>query len=127
MIVRSLCLITLVLLGTSLSACQREEKSGPVEKSGAKSGIVGKWEATLTRRSNGNETKMLWEFLPDGTFTAAPLEDPGTIVDKDTYQIIEGGQKVKIRSQLVDNATCIINGSSMSGETPEYLVKFMKL
>jgi len=43
------------------------------------------------------------------------------------YQIIEGGQKVKIRSQIVDNATCVINGSSMSGETPGYLVKFKKL
>jgi|SRR6266850_492559 len=127
MMARSLCLITFVLLALSVPACQRAAKSGLVGKGDAKSGLVGKWEATLTRRTNGNETKMLWEFLPDGTFTAAPLEDPATIVDKDTYQIIEGGQKVKIRSQLVDNAICVINGNTMTGETVEYVVKFTKL
>lgn len=127
MMLRWLCLAALVLLAFSLPACKGGAKSGLVGKGDAKSGLVGKWEATLTHRRSGNETKMLWEFFPDGTFTAAPLEDPTTIVDKDTYQIIEGGQGVKIRSQLVDNATLLIDGSSMKGATPEYLVRFTKL
>ena len=70
---------------------------------------------------------MLWEFLPDGTFAAAPLNDPVTIVDKDKYQLSADGRTVKIRSQIIDDVTCTFDGSSMTGETAEYLVKFKKL
>jgi hypothetical protein len=119
MMVRSLSLITLVSLTLSVLGCQREAKSG--------SGIVGKWEATLTYKRTGNETKMLWEFLPDGTFQAAPFSDPTAIVDKDAYRLIDEGQSVKIKSQLVDDATCVINGNTMTGETPNYIIKFKRL
>src|SRR6266550_6127782 len=115
MMLRWLCLTTLlVLLALSVPACSRD----------AKSQIVGRWEATLTHKRSGTETKMLWEFLPDGTFTAAPLNDPTTIVDKDKYQLSDESKTVRIRSQIVDNVTCAVDGSSMTGETPEYLVKF---
>lgn len=117
MIKRSRCLTTILLLALSILAC-----SGL-----AKSGIVGKWEATVTHKRSGNVTKMLWEFLPDGTFTVAPLEDPATFVDKNKYQIIDEGRSVKIRSQLVDDVTCTVDGSTMTGETPENLVRFRKL
>ncbi|HEY8184525.1 MAG TPA: hypothetical protein VIF64_00570 [Pyrinomonadaceae bacterium] len=117
MMVRWLCLTTLVLVAFSIPAC----------KGDAKSQLVGKWEATLTQKRSGNETKVLWEFLPDGTFTAAPLGDPGTIVDKDKYQISADGQTLTFRSQLIDHVPCIINVSTMTGETPESLVKFKKL
>jgi hypothetical protein len=113
---RYLC-VTLVLLALAIPACMRA----------ANSQIVGKWEATLLHKRSNTETKMFWEFMPDGTFTAAPWVDPGTIVDKDKYEVSADGQTVKIRSQLVDNATCTFEGSAMFGETPEYTVKFKKL
>ena len=117
MIVRWLCLSTLVLLALSVPAC----------KGDAKSQIVGKWEATITHKRSGNEAKLLWEFLPDGTFTAAPLNDPGTIVDKDKYEIIDNSRSVKIRSQLIADGTCTIDRGTMTGETRGSLVKFKKL
>lgn len=117
MIVRWLGFTTLVLLALSVPACTGN----------AKSQLVGKWEATITHKRSGNEVKLLWEFLPDGTFTAAPLNDPGTIVDKDKYEIIDEGRRVKIRSQLVEDQTCTIDLSTMTGETPGSLIKFKKL
>ena len=117
MIVRWLCLTTLLLLALSVPAC----------KGDAKSQIVGKWEATITHKRTGYEAKLLWEFLPDGAFTAAPLNDPGTFVDKDKYEIIDDGRSVKIRSQLIEDGTCTINRSNMTGETRGSLVKFRKL
>ncbi|HEY3028491.1 MAG TPA: hypothetical protein VGJ55_20255 [Pyrinomonadaceae bacterium] len=117
MIGRWLCLTTLVLLALSMPAC----------KGDAKSQIVGKWEATITHKRSGNVAKLLWEFLPDGTFTAAPLNDPGTIVDKDKYEIIDDGRSVKIRSQLIEDGTCTLERSTMTGETRGSLVKFKKL
>jgi len=107
----------LLLLALSVPAC----------KGDAKSQIVGKWEATITHKRTGYEAKLLWEFLPDGTFTAAPLNDPGTFVDKDKYEIIDDGRSVKIRSQLIEDGTCTINRSNMTGETRGSLVKFRKL
>jgi hypothetical protein len=117
MIVRWFCLTTLMLLALSVPAC----------KGDAKSQLVGKWEATITHKRSGSEAKLLWEFLPDGTFTAAPLNDPGTIVDKDKYELANDGRTVKIRSQLVEDLTCDIDLSTMTGETRNSLVKFKKL
>jgi hypothetical protein len=117
MVARWICLSTLVLLMLSVSACTGD----------AKSEIVGKWEATITHKKSGNEAKFLWEFLPDGTFAAAPLQDPGTILDKDKYQIIDGGQMVKFRSQLAGDVICTSNGSTMTGENSESIIKFKKL
>lgn len=116
--IRWVCLTTFVLLAFFVSACSKGD---------AKSEIVGKWEATITHKRSGNEVKMLWVFLPDGTFQAAPLEDPVTILDKNKYEILDEGKSVKIRSQLVDDVTCAVDGSTMTGETPESLVKFKKL
>ena len=72
--------------------------------------------------------KVLWEFLSDGTFTVAPLEDPGTFVDKDKYEIINDGATIKLRSQLLEGGSTVeINRSTMTGETAGSLVKFTKL
>lgn len=72
--------------------------------------------------------KILWGFLPDGTFTAAPLEDPGRSVDKDRYELINDGATIKIRSQLLDGGSTVeINRSTMTGETAASTVKFTKL
>lgn len=117
MIKLSLCLATLVLLTLSLTNCSTVGKTQ----------LVGKWEATVTHKRSGNQTKMLWEFLPDGTFTAAPLEDPGMFVDKNNYEVLDEGKSVKINSQLIDDATCTLQGDTMTGETPEAVVKFRKL
>ena len=116
MIVRRLCFIVVVLLALSLLACQSK-----------KTGVVGKWEATITHKRSGTVTKMLWEFLPDGTFTAAPLADPTTIVDKDKYQIADEGQTVKLRSQIVENVSCVLRGDTMDAETPENIIVFRRL
>ncbi len=70
---------------------------------------------------------MVWEFLPDGTFTAAPLEDPGMFVDKNKYEVLDEGKSVKINSQLLDYVTCTLQGNTMTGETPQVVVKFRKL
>jgi hypothetical protein len=117
MIKLSLCLATLVLLILSITACSAVGKAQ----------LVGKWEATVTHKRSGNETKMLWEFLSDGTFTAAPIADPAMFVDKDKYEVLDEGKSVKINSQLLDYVTCTAEGNTMSGETPEAVVKFRKL
>lgn len=115
--VRCLGLTILVLVALAIPACMKD----------AKSQIVGKWEATLSHKRTNTDTKVLWEFMPDGTFTAAPWVDPTAIVDKDKYEVSADGQTVKIRSQLMDNATLTFEGSTMFGETPEYNIKFKKL
>ncbi len=117
MIKLSLFLATLVLLTLSITACSTVEKTQ----------LVGKWEATVTHKRSGNQTKMVWEFLSDGTFTAAPLGDPGMYVDKNNYEVLDEGNSVKINSQLLDYATCTLQGNTMTGETPEAVVKFRKL
>lgn len=111
---RWLCLTTVILLASLLPDCT----------GGAKSGLGGKWEATITDKRNGTETKLLWEFLPDGTFTAAPLNDPTTLVDRDKYQVIDEGRTLKMRSQLIEDATLPIGGSTMTAETARSLIKF---
>jgi len=105
-----------VLLVLSIPSC----------KTDAKTGIVGKWEATLTDKRGRGESKMVWEFLPDGTFTVQPLND-STIVDKDKYQISPDGKTVKFRSAVFDETTCTFDGSTMTGENRDSLFKFKKL
>lgn len=118
MIVRWLCLTTLLLLALSVIGCSSD----------AKSELVGKWEATITHKRSGNAVKVLWEFLPDGTFTAAPLEDPGTHVDRDKYEVINDGATIKLRSQLLEGgSTCEVNRGTMTGETSGSVIKFTKL
>ena len=109
-------LTALLLLALSFAACSGASKSE----------LVGKWQATITHKRSGNAVKVLWEFLPDGTFTAAPLEDPGTLVDRDKYQLINDGT-IKIRSQLLEGGTCEISRSTMSGETSGSTVRLTKL
>ncbi len=117
MIKLSPCLATLLVLVLSITACSGVGKDQ----------LVGKWEATVTHKRSGNETKMVWEFLSDGTFTAAPLEDPEMFVDKDKYEVLDEGKSVRINSQLLDYVTCTLQGNTMPGETPEAAVKFRKL
>ncbi|MEO8433629.1 MAG: hypothetical protein ABI596_01940 [Pyrinomonadaceae bacterium] len=111
-------LTALLLLALTLAACTGDSKSE----------LVGKWQATITHKPSGNAVKVLWEFLPDGTFTAAPMEDPGTFVDKDKYEIINDGATIKLRSQLLEGgSTCEVNRSTMTGETEGSVLKFTKL
>ncbi len=117
MIKLSLHLATLVVLTLSLTACS----------AGGKTELVGKWEATVIDKRSGSQTKLVWEFLSDGTFTAAPLEDPGIFVDRDKYEVLDEGKSVKINSQLLDYVTCTLQGNTMTGETPGAMVRLRKL
>src|SRR5687767_8683998 len=87
----------LLLLALTSAACTGDSKSE----------LVGKWQATITQKRSGDAVKVLWEFLPDGNFTAAPLEDPGTLVDRDKYQIINDGATIKLRSQLLEGGSAV--------------------
>ena len=113
---RWILLVLIMVLGVSCSGGSKDPKSQ----------IVGKWEATITER--GTDAKVLWEFLPDGTFQCAPLVDPATIVDRDKYEILDEGHSVKLRSQLLP-AGCIltVDGSTMSFDSPQVKVRFKKL
>jgi hypothetical protein len=113
---RWILLVLVMVLAFSYSGCSKD----------AKSRIVGKWEATITGK--GGDAKVLWEFLPDGTFQCAPLVDPTTIVDRDKYEIIDEGRRVKLRSQLLPSG-CILTleGSTMTCDSPEAKVRFKKL
>jgi hypothetical protein len=83
------CLFLLAFL-VSLPACTKKN-------------IQGKWEANIVSKRSGQGGKVVYEFLPDGTFTATP---PGetTIVDKDKCQVLDKGRTVKLRSQLFGEA-----------------------
>lgn len=108
--------VFLIALVLSLSGCSKD----------AKSQVVGKWEATITER--GTDTKLLWEFLPDGTFQCAPLVDPTQIIDKDKYEIIDEGRSVKVKSQMLPSG-CILTleGSTMSFDSAQVKARFKKL
>ena len=114
--VRWLCLTTLVLLVLSVSACKGDTKTQ----------IVGKWEATFTDKRSGTDTKMVWEFLPDGTFTVKPMNDY-IVVDKDKYQVSTDGRTVNFRSAVFEETTCTFNGNTMTGENQRSVIKFKKL
>ena len=109
------CLFLLAFL-ISLSAC-----------AGTKNGIQGKWEANIVSKRSGQGAKVIYEFLPDGTFNATPPGDT-TIVDKDKYQVTDEGRTVKLRSQLfAGEAVCKFTGDAMQCESDNSYINFKKL
>ena len=109
------CLFLVALL-VSLSAC-----------AGTRNNIQGKWEANIVSQRSGQGSKVIYEFLPDGTFNATPPGDT-TIVDKDKYQVLDEGRTVKLRSQLLGgDAVCKLAGNSMQCETESARIDFKKL
>ena len=113
---RWLCLTVLVLLVLSIPSCKTDTKTG----------IVGKWEVTLSSRRGGSDTKTVWEFLPDGYFTVKPWNDE-TIIDKDKYQVSADGRTVKFRSAVFAETTCLYDGSTMAGENETTIFRFKRL
>jgi hypothetical protein len=98
----------------SLSACAGAKSDIPA---GAKNTVQGKWEANIVSKSSARGSKVIYEFLPDGTFNATPPGDT-TIVDKDKYQVLDEGRTVKFRSQLFDGeAVCKFTGDAMECES----------
>ena len=110
-------LSTLLLLALliSLSACVGTR------------GIQGKWEADITSKSSGPGSKIIFEFLPDGTFNAMPPGDT-TVIDKDKYQLLDDGHTLKIRSQLLGNVpVCKFSGDTIQCETETANINFKRL
>ena len=100
----------------SLSAC-----------GGAEGGIAGKWEAEIVSKRSNQGSKVIFEFLPDGSFNATPPGDT-TIVDKDKYQVLDEGRTVKLRSQLFKGeAVCTVTGDAMQCESDNSYINFEKL
>lgn len=109
------CLFLLALL-ISLSAC-----------AGTTKGIEGKWEVNIASKRTGQGSKVIFEFLPDGTFQAMPPGDT-TVVDKDKYQVLDEGRTVKLRSQLFGGeAVCQFTGDAMQCEADDSYLQFKKL
>ena len=99
----------------SLSAC------------GGTKNIQGKWEADFASKRSGPGSKVIFEFLPDGTFNAMPPGDT-TIVDKDKYQLLDDGHTLKIRSQLLGgDAVCKFTGDAIQCETDTANINFKRL
>ena len=99
----------------SLSACL-----------GARS-IQGKWEAEFASKRSGPGTKVIYEFLPDGTFNAMPPGDT-TLIDKDKYQLLDDGHTLKIRSQLLGtDAVCKYTGDAIQCESDTANTNFKRL
>ena len=109
------CLFLLVLL-ISLLAC-----------TAAKPTIQGKWEATFVSRRSAEGAKVIYEFLPDGTFNATPVGST-TIVDKDKYEILDEGRTVKMRSALFEgDAVCKLVDDALKCETVNGQINLKKL
>lgn len=105
----------LLALLISLSAC------------GGARGIQGKWEADITAKGSGPGTKIVYEFLPDGTFNAMPPGDT-TVIDRDKYQLLDDGSTLKIRSQLLGNdPVCKFTGDAIQCETESANINFKRL
>ena len=90
--------------------------------------IQGKWEADFASKRTGEQgAKVIFEFLPDGTFNAMPSGDT-TIVDKDKYQLLDDGHTLNIRSQLLDgDAVCKYTGDAIQCETETAKINFKRL
>ena len=109
------CLFLLVLL-ISLLAC-----------TATKPDIQGKWEATFVSRRSAEGSKVIYEFLPDGTFNATPPGDT-TIVDKDKYEVLDEGRTVKFRSQLFEGeAVCKLVDETLKCETDSGQINLKRL
>ena len=111
-----LCGLFLVTLLMSLSAC-----------AGNSNNIQGKWEANIVDKRSSKGAKVIYEFLPDGTFNAMPPGDT-TVVDKDKYQVLDEGRTVKLRSQLFNGeSVCKSTGAAMQCEADNAYINFKKL
>ena len=110
-----LSIVFLALLIT-LSAC-----------SGSRS-IQGKWEADVAPKRPGPGAKIVFEFLPDGTFNAMPPGDT-ILVDQDKYQLLDDGHTLKIRTQLLGGteAVCNFTGDAIKCETETANTNFKRL
>jgi len=99
----------------SLSAC------------GGSRSIQGKWEADIASKSSGPGSKIIFEFLPDGSYNAMPPGDT-TIIDKDKYQLMDDGHTLKMRSQLFGgDAVCKYTGDAIQCETETANINFKRL
>ena len=108
-------ILFLFALLISLSAC-----------GGAKS-IQGKWEADVAMKNSGPGVKIVFEFLPDGTFNAMPAGDT-ILVDKERYELLDDGHTLKIRSQLIGaDAVCKYTGDAIQCETETANINFKRL
>ena len=89
--------------------------------------IQGKWEADFVSKRSGPGVKVIFEFLPDGTFNAMPAGDT-TIIDKDKYQLLDDGRTLKIRSQLIgDDSVCKYTGDAIKCENETTVINFRRL
>ena len=101
----------------SLSACV----------SGGKKKIQGKWDPDFASKHPGNDVKVIFEFLPDGTFNAMPPGDT-TLVDQDKYQLLDDGHTLKIRTQLLGvDPVCNFTGDAIKCETETANINFRRL
>ena len=111
---RGLFLLALLL---SLSACSPTITPG----------IQGKWEANIVFKRTNQGSKVIYEFLSDGTFNATPPGDT-TVVDKNKYQVLDEGRTVKLRSSLfTGDAVCTSTGVAMQCESDDSYIQFKKL
>jgi hypothetical protein len=107
----------LVAFLISLSACAVTRNNN----------IQGKWEGNIVSNRSGQGSKVIFEFLPDGTFNAMPPGDTA-IVDKANYQVLDEGRTVKLRSQILGGETvCKFAGDGLQCESESAHIDFRKL
>ena len=99
-----------------------------VSACGGSRNIQGKWEADITpKRAGLARVKVIYEFLPDGTFNAMPAGDTA-VIDKDKYQLLDDGHTLKMRSQLFGgDADCKFTGNAIQCETETANINFKRL
>ena len=114
---RCLCCLFVLTFLTSLSAC-----------GGSQSKVEGKWEATIASKRTNQPAKVIFEFLPDGTFQATPSGDT-TVVEKDKYQVQDDGRTVKMRAGNLfhGEAVCKHSPDAMQCESDDSYINFKKL
>lgn len=88
----------------------------PLSACGGSRSIQGKWEADVASKRSGPGSKIIFEFLPDGTFNAMPPGDT-TVVDKDKYQLLDDGHTLQIHTQLLGgDPVCKYTGDAIQCE-----------
>ena len=108
-------ILFLLALFISLFACVRAKN------------MQGKWDADLASQRSGENFKVIYDFLPDGTFNAMPPGDTA-IVDQGKYQLLDEGRTLKFRSQLVGgDAVCKVTDDAMECVTDSGKLNFKKL